>query len=240
LEATNGDLGRLGIFSRNGKQFHHLNHIVEDLASSLLPGEIVDGELYVHGMPFQTIISSIKREQASNAKIKLRVYDMAHVDEDLSQTRRLRRAKRICRNAGASVEFCPTYIVNNLEEVKKLFAQFIEEGYEGIILRNMDNTYEFGKRSKFMAKYKEFDDDEFLIIGVNEATGRDEGTAIFVCKAKNGQEFRARPMGTRELRAEYYNFPQKYIGKKLTVKYQGLSEEGIPRFPIGKSIRDYE
>ena len=31
-----------------------------------------------------------------------------------------------------------------------------------------------------------------------------------------------------------------YLGKKLTVKYQELTNHGIPRFPIGLGIRDYE
>ena len=30
----------------------------------------------------------------------------------------------------------------------------------------------------------------------------------------------------------------KYIGKKLTVIYQELTEDGKPRFPVGKAIRD--
>ena len=31
---------------------------------------------------------------------------------------------------------------------------------------------------------------------------------------------------------------KKFIGKQLTVKYQGKSEDGIPRFPVGKGFRE--
>jgi hypothetical protein len=31
-----------------------------------------------------------------------------------------------------------------------------------------------------------------------------------------------------------------YVGKKLTVRYQELTDEGLPRFPVGVAFRDYE
>jgi DNA ligase-1 len=41
----------------------------------------------------------------------------------------------------------------------------MEEGYEGIMVRNPNSPYEISKRSSYLQKYKEFDDDEFEIIG---------------------------------------------------------------------------
>jgi DNA ligase-1 len=37
-----------------------------------------------------------------------------------------------------------------------------------------------------------------------------------------------------------YKRGDSLIGKYLTVTYQELSEYGVPRFPVGKTIRDYE
>jgi DNA ligase-1 len=31
-----------------------------------------------------------------------------------------------------------------------------------------------------------------------------------------------------------------FLGKMLTVQYQNLTPDGIPRFPVGLSFRDYE
>lgn len=114
-----------------------------------------------------------------------------------------------------------------------------DAGYEGIILRNMEGKYEFGFRSNDLIKLKTFDDTEFEIIDVVEATGRDAGTAIFVCKCKGGK-FNVKPQGSRELRTEYFNNKKALIGKMVTVQYQGLSDDGIPRFPSAVSVRDYE
>jgi DNA ligase-1 len=30
------------------------------------------------------------------------------------------------------------------------------------------------------------------------------------------------------------------IGKRLTVRYQELTDGGVPRFPVGVAVRDYE
>jgi DNA ligase-1 len=49
-----------------------------------------------------------------------------------------------------------------------------------------------------------------------------------------------RPRGTHEDRADLFKDGDSYIGKKLTVRYQELTEDGIPRFPVGIAFRDYE
>jgi hypothetical protein len=38
----------------------------------------------------------------------------------------------------------------------------------------------------------------------------------------------------------YLVTPDHAVGKQLTVRYQGLTNGGVPRFPIGVSVRDYE
>jgi DNA ligase-1 len=49
-----------------------------------------------------------------------------------------------------------------------------------------------------------------------------------------------RPRGTHEERAVLLNNAGSYVAKKLTVRYQELTDDGIPRFPVGISFRDYE
>ena len=127
----------------------------------------------------------------------------------------------------------------SMKDIYELHDKYVAEGYEGAIIRNIDGLYEFGFRSNDLIKLKSFMDSEYKIVGVVEATGRDEGTAVFVCECEAGQ-FNVKPMGTRELRADYFKNRKKLIGKMVTVKYQELSNDGIPRFPSAISIRDYE
>ena len=39
-------------------------------------------------------------------------------------------------------------------------------------------------------------------------------------------------------RREWFQNGAAYVNKKLTVIFQELSEQGIPRFPVGKAIRE--
>ena len=81
-------------------------------------------------------------------------------------------------------------------------------------------------------------EDEFKIVGFTQGDGRDRGTVIWICHTKEWKEFSVRPRGTIAARTFLYNNGDKYIGKMLTVIYQELTEEGKPRFPVGKDVRE--
>lgn len=46
--------------------------------------------------------------------------------------------------------------------------------------------------------------------------------------------------GTIESRKKMLDNVDSYHGKMLTVKYQEISADGAPRFPVGIAFRDYE
>ena len=92
-------------------------------------------------------------------------------------------------------------------------------------------------------------DKEFEIIGgetevVNEVVADGSITSknaiVFTCKAENGKSFNVRPKGSVEQRVIWFNDLNKITGKNLTVRFFEYSEDGIPIFPVGIGIRDYE
>lgn len=226
------------IISRKGKPYKipHLEEWAKN-NSHLLP---LDGELYNHKeLTFQEIISAVKRLSEITPKIRYVVYDRPI--EGVSNNERwhtlIQDFEKVPSNAPAYRSdwvYC-----DNIEQIESYHTTCVANGYEGVIIRNLDGVYEFGFRSNDLIKLKTFDDAEFEIVDVVEATGRDAGTAVFVCKCKGG-EFNVKPQGTRELRAKYFEDADSLIGKMVTVQYQGLSDDGIPRFPSAISIRDYE
>jgi DNA ligase-1 len=141
-------------------------------------------------------------------------------------------------DAAAAVVLVRTEKVAVLSEFRQLFAEFVEAGYEGIMLRNAAGVYHANYRSNDLQKYKEFMEDEYRIIDFTQGEGRDAGAVIWVCETADGKEFSVRPRGTMEQRGAWFNDGGSYIGKNLTVVYQELTEEGKPRFPIGKCLRE--
>lgn len=106
------------------------------------------------------------------------------------------------------------------------------------MIRSHTGSYVIGQRDVQLLKYKDFLDDEFTIIDVLEGGGKEKGCAIFVCETKDKQAFNVRPRGTAEARKEMFADRKDYIGKPLTVQFQNLSDDGVPRFPTGIAVRE--
>ena len=136
------------------------------------------------------------------------------------------------------LDLVETQHIDSHESFRSFFSTYIESGFEGIMLRTLGGVYRTGYRSKDLQKYKEFLEEEFTIIGYDQGSGRDEGTVIWVCETEQGKPFSVRPRGTMEQRSEWFKQGSRYVGKKLTVIFQERSEHGVPRFPVGKAIRD--
>jgi DNA ligase-1 len=222
-----------------------VEHICAELRPILLknPGLILDGELYTTDIPFEELAGLIKKKKLSEADlqrlqcVKYHIYDIV-VDGDYSE-----RHDRIvgaipkpdeCRH----LEVVQTQLIHTVNAFKQAFGEYVEAGYEGIMLRNVNGMYRQNYRSHDLQKYKEFVESEYPIVGFKEADGRDKGTVVWVCRTAEKREFSVRPRGTQEQRRQWFQDGHTHVGKLLTVIYQELSELNVPRFPVGKAIRD--
>ena len=233
-----------GLFSRTGKAFPHMDHIRAEMNSLPNGGTILDGELYSDTLNFQEIVGLVKKETLKPAdapkmtQIYLCVYDT--VQDGTNEQRNNWLNDLFKTHKFKALKLLPTDVANNLDDVKRLHAEYVADGYEGLILRNKAGLYKVGHRSADLQKYKEFKDDEYKIVGFKEGDGIEKGCVIWVCETKDKKPFSVRPRGTHEQRAEAFKTASKAVGKKLTVRFQELTEDGIPRFPVGLAIRDYE
>ena len=239
-----------GLYSRNGKAVSpHLTHIMADINRiNISAGIFLDGELYSDELTFQEIVGLVKKgtlkagDAEKMSKIHLCVYDciMAKYPET-NNTNRNAILKVIFEDMGfTALRLLDTELCNTLEDVKTLHTKYVAEGYEGLILRNMEGIYKVGHRSNDLQKYKEFEDSEYVVRAFKEGDGVEKGCVIWNCITPSGLEFAVRPRGTHEERAAAFLTGPSMIGKKLTVRYQELTTDGIPRFPVGIAFRDYE
>jgi DNA ligase-1 len=215
-------VSRQGGISRTGKVVPGTAH----WGAGLGPGEYLDGECYVHGMAFEDITSAFKTRPET---LEFHVFDYF-------DTRRPSLPFE-ARRARATV---PTVLVPTKRDIEAAHASFVAQGYEGIMIRDPQGVYEPGKRSKGLLKYKHFETDEFTIVGVHEGAGKDKGTPVWECVTPGGERFSVRPEGSLAMRREAFENRQGSIGKPLTVRYQNMTAAGVPRFPVGLGIRDYE
>ena len=250
------------LWFRSGKEITTMRHIVDELDLIMYNEEILDGELYIHNEDFNSFTGAIRANKNLNSdmteKIKYHIYDFPRIGKFVeTDSYRERRWVLSDYMKGKKIKHLvnvDTKMVNNFEEALTCYKQYIEDGYEGIMFRNIDMSYE-QKRSYNLLKYKEFIDDEFIIISAEEGKGSLAGhVGAFVCKIEanrilkdiGGKTFKfgetdgtikAKMDGKTEYLKQLYENPNEYMNKPLTISYQNLSKDGIPRFPVGKSIR---
>ena len=141
---------------------------------------------------------------------------------------------------GNNIKFVKTYNIEDQLEFDVKETIMLSQGYEGMMARNKNSLYKFKNRSYDLQKVKRFQDDEFKIIGGKDGSGREAGMIVFKCITNSGLEFDVRPRGSHEERTKMFNNLDSYIGKMLTVRFQELTDDGRPRFPVGIAVRDYE
>jgi ATP-dependent DNA ligase len=61
--------------SRCGKTYT-LPHIADQLAGILPTGAIADGELYIHSVPLQAIVSLVTRQQTMTGMVEFHIFDI--------------------------------------------------------------------------------------------------------------------------------------------------------------------
>jgi DNA ligase-1 len=250
-----------GMWSREGKPIRSAPHIRKALQPLFdqNPDLVFDGELYNHALKhnFNKLISLAKKQKPtpeqlaeSEQKLEYWVYDIAGdpaIETALfeSRTQTVRTLIRSLDVKGM-IRSVYTYEVSNVKEIEALFEKFVDEGFEGLMVRI--NVPYFRKRTKNLLKYKEFQSKEYKIAGIEDGEGNRAGLAtIAYFEDPNGSEiydgkkcFKAGIIGNNAYTAQLYKDREKAKGKPGEVVYFNLTPDGVPRFGKMKIIRDYD
>lgn len=241
--------------TRKGKQWKWLDHIRKDVKEMLGDtGHILDGELYAHdvcnvsgeierfGFLSSCCKTSRTKPHPQEHLVQYHVFDIATADQTMSQPIRFAVLDRLWSDYhGDVIQRVKTTVVHSEIEAQNGYSKCMLEGYEGIILRDKSLTYKSGRRDTRMRKLKEFYDDDFAIVGAEEAQGTQEGCVVWICENQNHNTFRCVMEGSIEFRQSMYQNRKRQIGKLLKVRHQTPPEEiqngVVPRFPVGLGIR---
>lgn len=226
-----------------GGQYYIVPHISDELESIFSKLEdrriIFDGELYKHGVPLQDISGAARKEVsnnmfASNNWLEYHIYDVIDLNKlDLEQKDRTLLLNQITFlvDKNKYIKFVPTIIVNDKEQVQINHDFYIEQGYEGLILRSPNSKYEFNQRSKGLLKVKMYQDEEFTIIGSGYDDNKSLGESFYFELQNNINEstFKSRPTGSISDKVKWATNIEDIIGKKATVRFFERSKDGIPQ-----------
>lgn len=254
----------ISLSSRTGKQFPwfcELRKILKQWYDSCdieypLDGElcadvIIDEKGNIHDglgsdSRFQKIseICGIARKEPHKLEnqIKFYVFDIVDDSGKLTQQDRFTILRDYVDNMPSVVKnhvvMVQTRTVHSKQEVMDWHDKFTMEGKEGVILRSKGLKYE-QRRANFLRKYKFFIDAEYEVVSAKLDPGVATEQFVWICvDPDTGKEFSVKPMGNRELKLKMYANRKKYYGRMLTVKYQSVTADNVPRFGVGKAFRE--
>lgn len=219
--------------------------VIPAVIAHILPfdtmGFVVDGELLLPGNhKINKVTSAIKKfHPGVSDTLYYVIYDV--VDETRPFLERIKTVQQIVEKANnPNIVMAETLIVRNEQEVITQHERFVNEGYEGSIIRNIHGMYKPNKRVDDVQKHKDWLTEEFEIVDVIPAGGGSSANVgKFVCVNDAGDRFESTATGDEEERRDFLVNKDKYIGKFAVVKYRETSgARAVPFHSNVLEIRD--
>lgn len=252
---------RLTYHSRTGEDWTNkmfwmddilLPKISKELLSMMLEeGACLDGELYLPGYSINDINSFVKNTQlAQHYKLQYWCYDIC-VENMSAEARNDFRENNIAfdiygfndknehLNNKDQFIILPTLSVINLEQAIFLRNNFINKGFEGLILRNPNTEYQFGKRNQAMFKFKKVDDGKFIIVDIKSEHKRSDLPLFVLRNDINDELFECSINKPQDEQRGILINKDKYVGKYMVVEYRNRSGvNAVPFHARGINIVD--
>ena len=236
---------RTGLFSRKGESYVSTPHIIADLVEffDLYPDAVLDGELYNYNLRQQLnrLVSLCRKSKSvtadelaeSEEKVRNYVYDgygFEGVTEETPYEERKAVIDEIVPKYSKHYRHVPSYTFSNQEELDAIYNREIDDFQEGLILRKRNSPYVHA-RTRNLVKMKPTDDAEFIITDITEGLGDWSGKAKRIhLRDLAGKEFNASFKGNMAQAEEVLRFRDNYIGKTVTIYYNGLTGLGTPNY----------
>ncbi len=220
----------------DGKQFlsrkNNLFHAPSWFTAGLPPMPL-DGELWIARKAFQRTVSVVRRQDQADVwkEVRFVVFDAPQARGGFEK--RVEWLGEVTPKWGSQYlhlhthEECegPDHLIAELKRVEAL-------GGEGLMLRKPGSKYEFN-RSATLLKVKTFHDAEAVVVGHEAGKGRHKGRlGAVVAKLPTGVTFN---IGTGFSDKQREAPPA--VGSTVTFKYQELTADGVPRFPVFVGVR---
>lgn len=219
------------LISRGGLVF-----AAPDWFTGRFPAVPLDGELWMGRGRYEETSSVVRRTTPHDGwrNIRFMVFDLPGHGGTFEQ--RVAAMRRIIdQTKSPYLAMIAQETLDSREALQARLGTVVEQGGEGLMLHRKTARYASG-RSQDLLKLKLFMDAEATVIGYRPGKGRlaglmgslkvrtDEGVVFHIGSGLSDNERRHPPP----------------LNSRITFRYQGLTKNGIPRFPVFLRIRDEE
>lgn len=135
------------------------------------------------------------------------------------------------------IQFVPQILISGWDNIMQLHNDYVEDGWEGLVIRDPLKTYGPNKRTSAMIKIKKYQVETYKVVDIEQGL-RLYDDMCFILEMPNGNLFKAKPIGNHEQKVEYTdNFDKFYKNHLGDVKYFSKSEHGVVTQPCFISFR---
>ena len=228
------------LLSRNGRGFKNYPFIAEEIKKLECMNLKLDGEIVMGH--FQDLMRTVSRKEEGIELAKDAVYNIFDVIiENKTFRERLlvldEIKEKIKENNLKHLKVIIGKKIANEKELLEFYEEQLENGFEGIMIKNLDVQYEF-KRSYNWMKMKPTESLDLEVIRVEEGSGKYKNLlGAVVCVLPNGSEVSCGSGFTDEEREKYWDKRKELIGQIVEIKYQEKTMDGSLRFPVFVKFR---
>lgn len=257
------------VYSRNLKPIRNA-HVQRVLGSPLLEG--YDGELLVGSATSPTAFRDTTSGVMSSdgePKVLFHVFDHFDLRHGFEARYKGHLAKNSVRTEISRrkipMQLVPQKLVTTAEELLAAEQDYLEQGYEGAMVRSVDGPYKCGRstvKEGHLLKMKRFSDAEAVVIGFEEllhnenekttdALGRSKRSTaksgktaggvlgtLLVRDPATGVEFGIGGGFTAEDRIRLWAERDSLVGRLVKYKFFAVGVKEAPRFPTFLAFRD--
>lgn len=215
----------------------HIRNELQQLRSDI----IWDGELYAHGLSLQQINSRVAVKRVSphehESQIQYCIFDYVSREPSFQRIAFLSRLSR--EISTTHIQFVPTFLTRTSLEASQHYEKFKSMGFEGMMYRSSHMPYAIpgehkrqDNRVSWLLKRKDWLDLDATIVGIDEGEGKLSGMMGSFRLLYGAKEFHAGSGPTDAERQDYWRLGPRLMGCLCKVKYEMLSDEGVPLKPI--------
>ena len=226
-------------------------------------GELIVGDIYAKDV-FQKTTSGVMSEDGT-PNVTYYVFDVFTNNTETYKERLYTLNDKLVLVQSPNVVATQQWYIETEEELTKLLSKEKVKGGEGLIGRNPNGVYKYGRstpKEQLSIKFKFFVDSEFEVIGfeelhknTNEQVINELGYTKRSTHKKNqipmntlgslvlkygDTTFNVGSGFTGVQRAEIWANRDKYIGKLAAVRYMDVGAKLVPRLPSFKGWRDID
>ncbi len=200
-----------------------------------LPGQALDGELWLGRGTFDQLSSIVRREPPSDAewrRVRYMVFELPDAPGTFTERiERMRHAAAI--GVPPWLTFVEQFRLDDDKALQERLADVVRHGGEGLMLHRADALYETG-RSPVLLKLTPWLDAEARVVAHLPGKGKYVGmTGALRVETPDGRRFALGSGLTDQQRQD-----PPAIGALVTYRYRELGRNGIPRFARFLRVRE--